>query len=123
MEFELKLVEGGKIGMIVFHTFMTKDLFAGMFQDILKSSECSSLELLIYDTRRFPLEISAFDQYDCIYNHSSQTNNRTGRKIALWVKEEDHSYDFIETLYLNSGRSARRFENYDEAVSWLTADK
>jgi|WetSurMetagenome_2_1015567.scaffolds.fasta_scaffold1244757_2 hypothetical protein len=123
MDFEINLIEGGKIGAVAFNISLTKTLFLKILLEIFKFKEDHHIDLLIYDLRRFPLDISAFEQYDFIYNLSNLHDDYPCRKIALWVEKGDHSYDFIETLYLNTGRSARLFEDYDKAVRWLTAEK
>jgi hypothetical protein len=123
MDFEIKLVEGGKIGVIILHASFTKELFSAILVDIIKYKKDHDINLLIYDFRCAPLNISAFEQYDCIYNLPSQADSHISRKTALWVNQGDHSYDFIETLFLNTGRLARRFEDYNDAVKWLTAEK
>jgi hypothetical protein len=119
MDFELKLVEGGKIGIIVTHVKITNEVFSAMQDHINQFKEKHNIELLIYDVRDCPMDIPAFEQYDIVYNSSNQGVYKPSRKIALLVNKEDRSYDFIETLYLNSGRSVKRLDDYDEAVKWL----
>ena len=119
MDFELMLVEEGKIGLLISHASITKETFAEMNKDINKYRKDHNVDLLLYDLRNKPLEISAFEQYDVVYNLSNKVGERHCRKIAFLVKKGDHSYDFVETLYLNSGKLAKRFEDYDEAVKWL----
>jgi hypothetical protein len=119
MDFEMKLAEGGKIGIIASHIKITKEGFEKLLTEVIQFKEKHNVDLVIYDVHEYTLEMPTFEQYDFVYNISSQFDIKMSRKIALLVKEDDHSYDFIETLYLNSGRVMKRFENYDEAVSWL----
>jgi len=40
-------------------------------------------------------------------------------RIALWVSPDDHSRDFMETVFINSGYKIKLFRNREKAMEYL----
>jgi hypothetical protein len=40
-------------------------------------------------------------------------------RIALWVSPDDHSHDFMETVFINTGYRIKLFRNREKAMEYL----
>lgn len=63
---------------------------------------------------------SASENYDLVYRRF-RTSDKLIRnsRLALWVKADDHSHDFIETLAYNAGDNVKIFQDLQKAIQFL----
>ena len=63
---------------------------------------------------------SVRENYDLVYQQF-RTSDKLIRnsRLALWVKMNDHSHDFIETLALNAGDYVKLFRDPQKAIDFL----
>lgn len=63
---------------------------------------------------------SASENYDLVYRRF-RTSDKLIRnsRLALWVKANDHSHDFIETLAYNAGDHVKIFRDPQKAIQFL----
>lgn len=63
---------------------------------------------------------SVIEQYEFVYK-DVQGNNELlhSVRLALWVKQGDHSHDFIETLASNTGEKVKKCYDQQEAIRFL----
>lgn len=63
---------------------------------------------------------SASENYDLVYRRF-RTSDKLLRnsRLALWVKADDHSHDFIETLAANAGDNVKIFRDLHKAIQFL----
>ncbi|MBL8062215.1 MAG: hypothetical protein JNK32_04300 [Anaerolineales bacterium] len=80
--------------------------------------------------RRFLLNLiearnvnSVIDDYDFAYkNIGPSPEFLHGIRVALLVSPDDHSHDFINILFKNTGETIDLFVDQEEAVSFLLAE-
>ena len=63
---------------------------------------------------------SVSKNYDLVYQQF-RTSDKLIRnsRLALWVKMNDHSHDFIETLAFNAGDNVKLFRDHQKAINFL----
>lgn len=63
---------------------------------------------------------SAGENYNLVYRQF-RTSDKLIRnsRLALWVKADDHSHDFIETLAANAGDNVNLFRDPQKAIQFL----
>jgi hypothetical protein len=63
---------------------------------------------------------SASENYDVVYRRF-RTSDQLIRnsRLAMWVKADDHSHDFIETLATNAGDNVKLFRDPQKAIQFL----
>jgi hypothetical protein len=60
------------------------------------------------------------ENYDFAYKDVNETPEIERRaRVALLVEPDDHSHDFVETLFINSGHNVRLFRDRQMAIDYL----
>lgn len=63
---------------------------------------------------------SAAENYDFVYRQVRNSPEMLHKVcLALLLKKNDHSHDFIETLASNAGEKVKKFYDVEEAVRFL----
>ena len=86
-------------------------------------------EALAYNINNFLIDLTdAVNKSDLLTQHqyAYEDFKRLGvdikSKIALLIKDGEHSHDFIETVLINAGYTCKRFNNEQDAINWLAND-
>jgi hypothetical protein len=119
MDYEINLSEDGCFGFLSLSKPFTKESGLEIYKKVLEFKAENSLDFFLCDFRKAPLNLSSFDQYDFVYSKSKKMDNHPCRKLALLVNKDDHSYEFIEVLFFNTGRAIKLFTQYEDAIDWL----
>ena len=71
------------------------------------------------DVRGVPNVANTLDQYRLAYENMNNFGLDGKSKIAVVHSQNDHSHDFIETVFRNAGYNCKLFTNEGEAYDWL----
>jgi len=97
--------------------------------DNRKAFECSEkaqtlgkelgINKFLIDSRNCPNEEPAASNYNLAYKDIPNEPPAFNTIIAIVASPDDHSHDFIETVFRNTAKNVTLFRDYNEAVSYL----
>ena len=92
---------------------------AQRLRSAVELGQAHQLHRIMFDTRDTPFKAGIAAQYEYAYHQAWRLGLTRDWRIAMVVTPGDRSYDFMETAFVNSGYTARLFNNYTQAVGWL----
>jgi len=119
MDYELKMADNGKFGILTVKNEVTNNLVIRFTRDVLKFTQANNVSLFFYDYRRAPSAQTYADQYELIYHRLNSDQLDSIQKIAILVSPKDRSHDFIEFLCAGLGRNILIFNDLTAAKDWL----
>lgn len=74
----------------------------------------------LIDVTEFKNKASSLDLYHFAYDEMKQLSDlRFKMHVAILTASGDHSYDFLETVLLNTGHKVKLFTERNEAMKYL----
>ena len=87
--------------------------------DYCTKQQCSRF---LFDMRKAKVTGTTMDVYETGMEPIVQKFDRSRFKIALAYSGDMTDHKFMETVLVNRGYNVRVFDDYDNALSWLTDD-
>jgi len=108
----------GCVRICVYHT-ITADLERSFAKEAIAAAHQNELLNYYADVRKVSNIASTLDQYHLAYKDMADFGLDRNSKIAAVHARDDHSHDFIETVFLNAGYQCRLFTDEELAYGWL----
>jgi hypothetical protein len=87
--------------------------------DNVKDALAANINRFLIDLTHAKNESDAMAQHQFAYNDLQEAGVDLNSKIALLVRDDDRTHDFIETVLLNAGYACLKFSDEDTAIGWL----
>ena len=119
MEFKISISENGKYLIVEVFEVITGELERKFIKEGLKEAKAHNIKNIFVDVSRAPNTASVLENYKFAYDETERLGHPKDAKIAVLVSPDDHSHDFIETLFKNAGYNCNIFRDKNSAIEWL----
>ena len=116
----ISIPDGGTWALIEVHGSVTTETIKSIVNEATQLAKEHSLLDFLYDGTDSSSSISILDQYQVVNRDLSMLGFDRRAKIAMLIRAEDTSRDFIETALRNAGYNCRLFTEREEAKRWLS---
>jgi len=105
---------------ITVYDLITADLERGFAKEAIAAAKQNGVLRYLVDVREVPNVASPLDQYSFAYEDMVRLGLDRSSRIAVLVGQDDHSHDFIETVFRNARHTCQLFADEDDARHWLS---
>ncbi|MGE0557228.1 MAG: hypothetical protein AB7E73_09575 [Burkholderiales bacterium] len=119
MDYQIDCPIGKGFVRIRVYNSITADLERSFAKEAIETAHRAGLPGFYADVRGAPNIATTLDQYRLAYEDMTNFGLDKKSKIAIVHLQDDHSHDFIETVFNNAGYSCKLFTDEDEACGWL----
>lgn len=102
----------------VYHT-ITSDLERSFADEAIKTAKASQRMHYYCDVTGVKNVTDPSDMYKLAYEDLAAMGLDRRSRIAILVSPDDHSHDFIETVFVNAGYLCLLFHEEEHALAWL----
>ncbi len=120
MEFKISTSENEEYLIVEARKAVTAELGREMIEETLKEVDANNLNKIFIDVSRGPNTSTITEKYRFAFHETERLGHPKNVKIALFVRPEDHSRDFIKTLFQDAGYNCLIFPDKNSAIEWLT---
>ena len=119
MDYQIAVSENNNYIIIKYLVPMTTNIALISGPELLQIAKENEINRFLFDMRESNNEQSVTDNY-IFANEKIQTFEYPRNSIAAFlINPDDHSHDFITTVFQNAGYILSQFTSEDEAVNWL----
>ena len=119
MKYKISLSEDGSYVHVRIFQPITAELERIFTEEAIKIARENSVLRYLGDVRGVSNVASPSDKYMLANKEIKQFGLDPASQVAVLVSPGDHTHDFIETVFRNTGVDFRLFENEGEALDWL----
>jgi len=119
MKYEIAFSADAGFVRITVHESITADLERDFVKEAIAAAKQNGVSRYLVDVREASNVASTVDQYRLAYEDTTRFGLDSTSKIAVLVRQADHSHDFIETVFRNAGHNCQLFVDEDDASDWL----
>ncbi len=119
MDYDVSVSENGNYIIIKVNVPMTNALGVRCGTDAKALGDQRGIERFLFDSRGAPNIESVTANYQFAYEDIGNFEFPRLARSALLVDPDDHSLDFMETVFLNAGYNVKLFSDEKEAIGWL----
>ena len=119
MSFKIALSENGTHLRVRVDEPMSRTLATEIAEALTKLAEKHGVKNYLYDVRNAPNVESVIDNYTFAYEDMSKMEIDREANVAILIREDDTSHDFVETALRNAGYNVRTFDDEAAALAWL----
>lgn len=120
MKYEIAFSGDEGFVRITVYELITADLERSFAKEAITAAKQNGVLRYLVDVRGVRNVASPLDQYSFAYEDMASLGLDRRARIAVLVGQDDHSHDFIETVFRNAGRTCQLFVDEDDASNWLS---
>jgi hypothetical protein len=119
MDYEITTPPGKNYVHIKVYETITPDLERSFASEAIKQAKAHNRMHYFTDVTGVRNVSDPADMYKLAYQELAAMGMDRRSKIAILVSADDHSHDFIETVFVNAGYLCLLFHDPDHALAWL----
>ncbi len=119
MEFKISISENGKYLIVDVFQAITGELEKNFLKESIEVIKAHNIKNIFVDVSTVQNIARITDNYKFAYDETKRLGHPRDVKIAVFVNPEDHSHDFMETLFKNAGYNCNIFQDKSSAIEWL----
>ena len=121
MNYEVTLSAAEELVRITVHEPITAELQQAFAFEAITLATKHGIRRYLADVRHAPNVAGTYDQFVLADEDLKRFELAGNSKIAILVRAQDLSHDFIELAFRNSGYECRKFLDEEEALEWLAS--
>ena len=121
MDYQIDIEKKKGFVRVKVYDSITAGLERSFAKEVIETARRNDLLNYYVDVRGAPNIAAILDQYKLAYVDMKNFGLDRKSKIAVVHLQDDHSHDFIETVFINAGYNCKLFTNEDEAYGWLSS--
>jgi hypothetical protein len=121
MEFEVSQSEDRPYLIVTAFEALTADIQRRMMQAVAERMAEQGIKAVLVDVSSVRNVATVHENFNFANYEANQLDFPRHSRVAILVDPDDHSHNFIETVFQNAGYSCRIFQDEDSAIEWLTA--
>ena len=90
-----------------------------ILRETAKEIKKHNIEKVFADVSKVRNVANIHEHYELGHRVAQNVGFPTDTWDAIFVSPDDHSHDFVETVFLNAGYVCRIFRNKGSAIEWL----
>ena len=119
MHYSIEILKEQKMIQLTVHGELTKDNALLMNQEAHQVGRENGISKYLVDVTDARNVESVANNYQLAYKDMKHETYDRHAKVAFLVHPEDHSHDFVEMVFFNSGFNVKLFKEKDHALSFL----
>ena len=119
MGYEISISENGKYIIIEVVEPITGQLEKRFMKDGLDALKAYGIKKIFINVSKVPNVAGVVEQYQLAYDDAVSQELPRDTRIAIFAALDDHSHDFIETVFKNAGYNCSLFRDKNSAIEWL----
>ncbi|MBL1142681.1 MAG: hypothetical protein D8M62_11610 [Proteobacteria bacterium] len=122
MDYKIDSIKEKGFVLIKVYKSITADLEQSFAKEAVETAQRDDLLNYCADVRGIPNVASTLDNYSMAYENMASYGLKHESKIAILHSINDHSHNFIETVFRNAGYNCKLFTNESDAHDWLKSE-
>jgi hypothetical protein len=119
MGYEMSISENGKCLVLRVVETVTGPLARRLIKDGLDAVKSRGIRKVLLDVSKVPIVAGAVEQYQLAYDVAVSEKHPRDLKVAILAALDDHSHDFVETVFRNAGYNVALYRDRNAAMEWL----